>query len=159
MVKVNWVLALLIYVLASPAYGSGGLTEQRVKDLLGAVRVSVDRRDVDGIINNFTKDAWLAFDMPAEMGGRRAMTVSEYRQILTQTFALTQSYEYEVTDLTIIVSKDGRRALVTDTITERLAVPGHIIQTRTEETIEVVSTPQGARISRLFGQLRRLRSL
>ena len=78
-------------------------------------------------------------NVPSPQGPQKMeMKKSDYLQTLKQTWEAAEKYEYQKKDVAIELAKDGKSAVVKDTIIEKLTISGKTIETTTKEmaTIE-----------------------
>jgi ketosteroid isomerase-like protein len=142
-------------MLAAPVAGAEApLTEARIRSLCGEIESAVRRKDAQGVVRHFARDAVIRLVMPLSAGGQALeLTVEDYARMLEDGWAMAGDSTYAVEDVVIAIGPDGRSAEVSDTTVESVKVQGRTLSSRTRERFGVELRAGRVVVTRLIGEV------
>ncbi|WP_162844088.1 hypothetical protein [Sinobacterium caligoides] len=122
--------------------------------MLDAIKSAGRDRDSVKLTSFFTSDAVIVIDLPANMGGRMEMGVTQYREQLSQTWSLPAEFTFDVEDESYTISKDGKSAEASSTMIEEVMMGGRvIISSRSKEEMRIVAVDGKPAISNVYAKI------
>ena len=150
--KKSLLLVLFYFLVACSAETT--LNTGSVNQMLDDMLESVQKKDADKLVSYFTADAVIILDVPPKMGGKREINKSQYAQMLKEGWATPAKFTYEVKDIKIKISKDKKKATVSDITLETVEMNGKIVaKAKTQETMEIVLSDGKPEIKSLYGKI------
>lgn len=128
------------------------ITEKLIENLISNIEEAAKRQDVEQLITYFVKDAKVTFEFSGSQGGKMELGLLGYKEHLKQGWSMPMKFSYQVDDIAISISENGKSAEVTDLVTETITMDGEIIMTtRTYEKIEIINVRGLPMITRVYG--------
>lgn len=118
------------------------------------MKVAAENHDAEAITENFSPDAEITFDMAKEYGGKIVASVSEYKKMLNEGWAMPAEFTYESKDELIIIAPGAKNAVVTDTVIETVIINGKKLLTSTaQEKVDIMISEGKIIITSLYGKV------
>ena len=154
----NYIKQTLMLVLFLVAFGVSAetkLTTESVTQMINDIQKTVLAQDAVKFAAFFTDDAKITIEMPANMGGVMNLDKPKYINILKLGWAVKDvEYTYEVKNIEIKISANGKNATIKDLTLETIKMGGKIIaSSKSEETLKVIISDKTPKVKSLYGKV------
>lgn len=147
-------LYLCLCILSVHVFAQNNITKEDITQLVKEVETSVKTKDIKKMSLVLADDLKIIVDLPKEMGERVSLSKEEYLENLALGWSLPVTYEHDIKILNSLISKNKMSAIIKAVITEKVIDKGRIIlDTRTDEMIEIIKDNGIVKIRRIAGKL------
>lgn len=148
-------LMLVLFLVTFSLSAETKLTTESVTQMINGIQKTVLAQDAEKFAAFFTDDAKINIEMPANMGGVMNLDKPKYINMLKLGWAAKDvEYTYEVKNIEIKISANGKNATVKDLTLETIKVGGKIIaSSKSEETLKVIVSEGVPKIINLYGKV------
>lgn len=131
--KSSLLVFLLLWILV-PA-SAQPLTENQVRATLAALDSAAAKKDVKGILAQFSEDATISIEVAGPMGNQAVQfNRQQYGAYLAKNFKQVSDYRHRREGLSIRITDDGKTAVITGRALESVKVKGQNKSMVTEES-------------------------
>jgi len=152
---IKQMLMLVLFIITFSVSAESKLTTESVTQMLNEIQKSVLAQDAEKFAAFFTDDAKINIEMPANMGGDMNLDKPKYINMLKLGWAVKDvEYTYEVKNIEIKISANGKSATVKDLTFETIKMGGKIIaSSKSEETLNVIVSEGVPKVKNLHGKV------